>query len=254
MNGNVTPCCKVWSALPRYGNQLKQTPNRSKGPITNNLNYTCDQTEREETTQMNSNKRGKDDNPMDTSTTGIDGHVRVKNHTSRKTLDRKPKMHNVKITHVTGSYQMKFSQFSSDVYPDTGCTETVIAASMTKRQRLSVFPMNRQLLRAEGCQWKTTSLTTFDVACKGQTAWVKALVSPTLEDRIFLGWATLRELISRPNPWHIHSDNQSTTPNTKLRREFLGPTFSQNHADTIRLEEFIRRQEYVPSKPWGGCG
>ena len=41
-------------------------------------------------------------------------------------------MYNVKITPITNGYQ-----FSSDVYPDTGCTETIIAASMTKRQRLS---------------------------------------------------------------------------------------------------------------------
>ena len=97
---------------------------------------------------------------MDTSTTGNTGRVRVKNHTSRQLLDRQPTMHNVKITPVNSGYQLKFSQFSSDVYPDTGRTETIIAASMTKRQT------NRQLQRAEGRQWKTTGLTTFDVNTK----------------------------------------------------------------------------------------
>ena len=82
---------------------------------------------------------------------------------------------------------------------------------------------------------------------------MEALVSPTLEDGIFLGWATLRDLISGPNPEPIHFDKQFATPNTKLRRGFLKPTLSQNHADTIRLEEFLRRQEYMPSKPCGGC-
>ena len=82
---------------------------------------------------------------MDTLTTGNIGRVRVKNHRSKQPLDRKPKMHNVKITPVNSGYQLKFSQFSSDVYPDTGRTETIIAASMTKRQRLSVYPINRQL-------------------------------------------------------------------------------------------------------------
>ena len=77
---------------------------------------------------------------------------------------------------------------------------------------------------------------------------------PTLEDGIFLGWATLRDLISGPNPEPIHFDKQFATPNTKLRRGFLKPTLSQNHADTIQLEEFLRRQEYMPSKPCGGCG
>ena len=69
--------------------------------VTNNLNYNRDQTEREENTQMNGNKPGRDNNLTDKSTTGDDGHVRVKNHTSRTPLDRKLKMHNVKITLVT---------------------------------------------------------------------------------------------------------------------------------------------------------
>ena len=122
---------------------------------------------------------------MDTSNNGNIGRVWVKNHTSRRPLDRKPKMHNVKITPVTSGYQLKFSQFSSDVYPDTGCTETIIAASMTKHQRLSVFPTNRQLQHAEGRQWKTTGLTIFDVEYREQTARVEALVSPMLEFGIF---------------------------------------------------------------------
>ena len=119
---------------------------------------------------------------MDTSTTGHTGRVQVKNHTSRQLLDRQPTMHNVKITPVNNGYQLKFSQFSSDVHPDTGCTETIIAASMNKHQRLSVFPINRQLQCREGRQWKITGLTTFDVEYRGQTARVEALVSPTLED------------------------------------------------------------------------
>ena len=49
--------------------------NWSKGPVTSNLNYTRDQKEREENTHMNGNKRGKDDTPTNTSTSGDDGHV-----------------------------------------------------------------------------------------------------------------------------------------------------------------------------------
>ena len=86
----------------------------SKGSVNNNLSYPRDQTEREENAQKNNSKRVKDDTPMDTSTTGNIGRVRVKNHTSRRPLNRKPKMHNVKITPVNSGYQLKFSQFSSD--------------------------------------------------------------------------------------------------------------------------------------------
>ena len=87
---------------------------------------------------------------MDTLTTGNIGRVRVKNHRSKQPLDRKPKMHNVKITPVNSGYQLKFSQFSSDVYPDTGCAETIIAANVTKRQRMSVHPHVRRLRSVKG--------------------------------------------------------------------------------------------------------
>ena len=142
---------------------------------------------------MNGNKQGKADSPTDTSTSGEDGHVlrADSNHTSRKPFDQRPKMHNVKITPVTSGYKLNSYQFSSDVYPDTGCVETVIAASMTKRQRMSVLPKTRQLQRAEGRQWRTTGSTTFDVEYQGRSARVEALISPSLEDGIFLGWTTL---------------------------------------------------------------
>ena len=41
---------------------------------------------------------------------------------------------------------------------------------------------------------------------------------------------------------------------SKLRRNLLDRTTSQQHADTIRLKEFVRRQRYVPNKLCGGCG
>ena len=156
----------------------ERTPTWSKGPVTGNLTYIRDQTEKEDHIQKKSSKRGKDDTPTDTSTSAKIGRVRVKNHTPKQLQDRKPTMHNVKITPVNRGYQLKFSQFSSDVYPDTSCTETIIASSMTIRQRLSVFPINRQLQHAEGRQWETTGLTTFDVEYRGQTARVEALVLP----------------------------------------------------------------------------
>ena len=116
----------------------------------NNLSYPRDQTEREDHSQKKNGKRGKDHIPMDTSTSGHTRRVRVKNHMSRQLLDWQHTMHNVKITPVNSGYQLKFSQFSSDVYPDTGCMETIIAASMTKCKKLSIFPINRQFQCREG--------------------------------------------------------------------------------------------------------
>jgi hypothetical protein len=66
----------------------ERTPTWSKGPVTDNLNYIRDQTEKEDHIQKKNNKRGKDDTPMDTSTTGKIGRVRVKNQTPKQPLDR----------------------------------------------------------------------------------------------------------------------------------------------------------------------
>ena len=57
-------------------------------------------------------------------------------------------MYNVKMTLVTNGHQ-----FSSDMYPDTGCAESIIAANLTERQRLSILPHKRQLQSAEEHQW-----------------------------------------------------------------------------------------------------
>ena len=80
------------------------------------------------------------------------------NHIPGKPFDRRPKMYNVKISPVTSCYQ-----FSSDAYPDTGCAETIIAASVTVRKRMSVLPHTRQLQSIEGRQWRITGSTIFDV-------------------------------------------------------------------------------------------
>ena len=115
---------------------------------------------------------------------------------------------------------------------------------------MSVFPKIRQLQRAEGRQWRTTGSTTFDFEYQGRLARVEGLILPSLEDRIFLGWTTLRDLINGP----IY-DNQFPTPNAKLRRKILEPESSHNHANTIRLAGTPgRRQEYKPIKPNPGCG
>ena len=157
-------------------------------------------------------------------------------------------MHNVKITPVTRGYQ-----FSSDVYPvDTGCAETIIADSVTVRQRMSVLPHTWQLQSAEGRQWRITGSNTFNADYQGQLARVEALISPLLEDEIFLGWTTLRDLMSGP----IYG-NQFPTPNAKIRHSNgIEPKSLHNHVNTTRLAGTPRcRQEYhTPNKPCTGCG
>ena len=114
-----------------------EVPNWNKGLVTSNLDYMRKRRVREE--NMNGNQRGKDDTPTDTSTSGDDGLVRrTYDYTAGKPLDRGPKMRNVRITPVTDGYRHNFLQFNSDVYPDTGCMETVIACNMARREKMSV--------------------------------------------------------------------------------------------------------------------
>ena len=237
------------------GEANNETPKWNKGPVTSNLDYTCSQKEKEGNTHTNGNQRGKDDTPTDTSTSGDDGLVRrTYNYTSGKPLDRRPKMHNVRITPVTNDYRHNFLQFSSELYPDTGCMETVIARNMVNRQKMSVTPINRQLQCAEARQWRGS--TTFDIKYHGRTSRVEALLLSSLEDGIFLGWTTLKDLISGLDHGLPYSDNLIPTI-TELRRDILGPEISHNHANIIRPEGLRRRQEhkaYRPNKPCEGCG
>jgi hypothetical protein len=140
--------------------------NWNKGPVTSTTDYARNPKERKENT--NGNQKSKGDTPTDTSTSGDNGLVRqIQDCTTGKPLDQGPKMHNVRITPVTNSYRHDFLQFSSDVYPDTGCTETVIARNMARRQKMSVTPVSRQLRRAKGRRWR--GLTIFYIEYQGRT-------------------------------------------------------------------------------------
>ena len=119
-------------------------------------------------------------------------------------------------------------------------------------QRMSVLPKTRQLQSAEGRQWSITGSTTFDDEYQGQSARVEALISPSLEDKIFLGWMTLRNLMSGP----IYG-NQFPTPDAKVRRKNnIEPKSLHNHVNTTRLAGTPRlRHEYnTLNKPCPGCG
>ena len=119
--------------------------NWNKGPVTSTNDYTRNPKEREENT--NGNQKSKGDTPTNTSTDDDDVH----DHTTEKPLDLGPRMRNVRITPVTDNYRHDFLQFSSDVYPKTGCMETVIARNTARRQKMSITPVSRQLRRAKGC-------------------------------------------------------------------------------------------------------
>ena len=155
-------------------------------------------------------------------------------------------MRNVKITPVTSGYQ-----FSTDVYPDTGGTATIIAANVAERQRMSILPHTRQLRSAGGRQWNISGSTIFDVDYQGRSARVKALISPSMEDKIFLGWTTLRGLISGP----IY-DGKNPTPNaTAQRNHVIEPEFPRDHEETPpRLSRTPRHRDTYPLKPCPGCG
>ena len=121
-----------------------RTPNPTKGPVTGNLDTNRDQTDEEDATQATCKKRGKTGDPMkilddDTDTPRCENN----NHMTGTPSDRRPVMYNVKITPVTSGYQL-----STDVYPDTGGTATIIAANVAELQRMSILPHTRQLRSA----------------------------------------------------------------------------------------------------------
>ena len=227
----------------------RKTLNRKKGPVTGNLNSAQDHTDKEDATQADCNKQGKADSPTDTLNNGKEKNrlCENNNHMTGKSFDRRPKMYNIKITPVTSGYQ-----FSSNVYQDTGFAETIIAASMTERQRMSILPHTRQLQSTEGHQWRITGTIIFNVDYQGQSARVEALILPKLKEEIFLGWTTLRDLMSGPI-----CGNQFPTPNAKVKRSNdIEPKSLHNHANTTRLAGTPRcRQEYrTPNKPCPRCG
>ena len=223
----------------------------NKGPVTSTTD--CMRNPREEEEEStNGNQKSKNDTPTDTSISGNDGLVRqTSDYTTGKPLDQGPKMRNVRITPIANSYRQNFLQFSCDVHPDTGCMETVIARNMARRQKMSVTPVSRQLRRAKGRRWR--GLTTFDIEYRGRTSRVEALLSASLEDGIFLGWTTLKNLISGTNEPIRHDDFNLTT---ELRYNVLEPEISHNHANAIRLEVLQRPEHraYKPNKPCAGCG
>jgi hypothetical protein len=116
---------------------------------------------------------------------------------------------------------------------------------------MSVLPHIRQLKSAEARQWKISGSTILDVEYQGRMARVEALISPSLEDEIFLGWTNLRDLMSGP----IYG-NQSPTPSAKAKRHHdMKPESLHNHSKTTWAVFTPRRKnDYrTPTKSCPGC-
>ena len=215
--------------------------NWNKGPVTNTMDHTRNPKGGEENT--NNEQKSKDDTPTNTPTDDDNAYE----HITNKPLDLEPKMRNVKITPVTDNCRHDFLQFSSDVYQDTGCMDTVIARNMAERQKMSVTPTAR-LPRVN--RRRCRGLTTFDIEYDGRTVRVEALLSASVEDGIFLGWNALKEWING-----IDYDNPVLI--SEPRYDTLGHETSHNHVKATRLERPQWKTEYgtyKPDKPCAGCG
>ena len=111
----------------------------------------------------------------------------------------------------------------------------------------SINPHPKTASFRKGRQWRITSSTIFNVEYQRQSARVEALISPLLEDEIFLIWTTLRDLISGP----VYG-NQFPTPNAKKRlTNNLEPESLHNHVNTTRV---AGTPYNTPNKPCQGCG
>ena len=198
------------------------TNNPAKGPVPGNPDEIRDQQDKDDATKATRLTRTKTGDPIrklndETDTPRCENN----NHMTGTMSDRRPVMYNVKITPVNSSGY----HFTTNVYPDTGELGTIIAANVTERQRMSILPHTRQLRSAGGRQWKISGSTIFDIEYQGRSARVKALISPSIEDDVFFGWTTLRDLMSGS----IYGNILPTTKPKANRSHDIEPDPSHNH-------------------------
>ena len=223
------------------------TNNPAKGPVPGNPDEIRDQQDKDDATKTTRLTRTKTGDPIrklndETDTPRCENN----NHMTGTMSDRRPVMYNVKITPVNSSGY----HFTTNVYPDTGELGTIIAANVTERQRMSILPHTMQLRSAGGRQWKISGSTTFDVEYQGRSARVKARISPSIEDDVFFGWTTLRDLMSGS----IYGNTPPTTTQKANHSHDIEPDPSHNHTTLLPAWTSTPGVGYPPQNPCAGCG
>ena len=89
----------------------------------------------------------------------------------------------------------KGQKFVTDVLPDTGCSQTIIAKDMVDTNNI-VFDRSKKkkIKNASNEPMKCNGTVAFEVQFEGQKTMVQALVSSDLTDEILLGWRALQRL------------------------------------------------------------
>ena len=112
-----------------------------------------------------------------------------------------------------GGFPFKFR-----IIPDTGCTQSVIAADVVKSRKLridrhdkkKIFSASNGLMNCQGS-------VTFDVRYKGTETTVKALVSSTIHGECLLNWRSLQRLRIIPPDFPNHVSDVRKRPKTQAR-------------------------------------
>ena len=105
----------------------------------------------------------------------------------------------------------KGQKFVTDVLPDTGCSQTIIAKDMVDTNNI-VFDRSKKkkIKNASNEPMQCNGTVAFEVQFEGQKTMVQALVSSDLTDEILLGWRALQRLgIISPNFPHVMGNLKS---------------------------------------------
>lgn len=210
----------------------EKTPNHKKGPTIGNFTYNGRQLYTEPTTPTTCEKRGTAKGPMEESDEEADDCQLYENNNYAKVepANHTPRINNVKVIPSNGGHPFKFT-----MCPDTGCTATLVANNIAKRQRMSINPNVRRSIKTVEGRWLTISgSVTFDIEYQGRTARVEALVSTSFEDEIFLSWKVLRDL---------EIGNQFPTTNKKGIDD-TEPRVEHNHDDMKLVWVSQQKNEY----------
>jgi len=85
--------------------------------------------------------------------------------------------------------------FHFNILPDTGATISILARDVTEKYNIKVNrSINERILTANGSPMPCDGLTTMHIYSNGNSAKVKALVTPAMKNDIFLSWHDLQKL------------------------------------------------------------
>ena len=89
----------------------------------------------------------------------------------------------------------KGTPFKFNVFPDTGCYQSLVASNLVKTYGMQVDRNRVKKIKAvDRGQMECSGSVAFQVTYEGQKTDVLALVTPALQDEVLLSWRMLQRL------------------------------------------------------------